>query len=162
MLGLLSLVCLGGTVPTEVHRYRGSTPGHIVLYSRAHTDKRCCCSVLCAALPQPSLSSGAGPLARWRGSTRSAVPHLAAIFQLSDCLVVCLAVCFSVLQCPGTCSQPYLTNLPSSPSTPLVTPSRLWRRLADYKHSSDLRRVFLLILSGRPQPPDLRRKTALC
>lgn len=97
-------------------------------------------NVLLGTVRAPKLGgrgSSEGPLARWRGSTRSAVPHLAAIFQLSDCLVVCLAVCFSVLQCPGTCSQPYLTNLPSSPPTPLVTPSRLWRPLEHHKHSTD-------------------------
>lgn len=45
--------------------------------------------------------------------------------RFSSCLTVWLSVWLSVSpssNCPGTCSQPYLTNLPSSPPTPLVTP----------------------------------------
>lgn len=78
----------------------------------------------------------------WRGSTRSVGTPI--WLRFSSCLtvlVVCLAVCFSVLQCPGlpcTCSQPYLTNSPSSPPTTLVPLSRLWRGLLiTYKHSPD-------------------------
>lgn len=132
--------------------------------------------MLCAAVPQASLSLGPvrsrggggaseGPLGPVGGAPLvRQYPHLAAIFQLSDCLVVCLAVCFSVLQCPGTCSQPYLNQLAILASyTSRDSLSRLWRRLADCKHSPDCPRpaaCLLLNLSGRPQPPDLRRKTA--